>query len=73
MDQQQQISPGVAAILSLFVPGLGQACQGRLGAAVFVFGMVSLMYLIAVLTFGLGLLLAFPCHIIGVIEAAANG
>jgi len=69
---QQRISPGAAALLSFFLPGLGQACQGRLGAAVFVFCMVSAMYAFAVLTFGIGLVVALPCHVVAVIDAASN-
>jgi hypothetical protein len=61
---QQRISPGAAALLSFLLPGLGQACQGRLGAAAFVFGMVSVMYVFAVLTVGLGLVVALPCHVV---------
>lgn len=29
-----EISPGAAAILSLFIPGLGQMCKGQLGTGI---------------------------------------
>ena len=32
------ISNGAAAVLSFFIPGLGQLCQGRPGAAMVFFG-----------------------------------
>jgi len=50
----------VAALISVFVPGLGQLVRGRIGAAIFFFvGGIILAGLSAV-TFGIGLIVAVP-------------
>ena len=42
------MNSGIAAIISLFVPGLGQCCQGRLIFGVFLFCITVLGYLLVV-------------------------
>jgi TM2 domain-containing membrane protein YozV len=70
--KQRNISSGAAAIITLFVPGLGQLCQGRVISGMFLLVVVMLLYVIAGATLGAGLLLAIPAHLVAVVLAAAG-
>lgn len=59
------MSPGAAAIISLFVPGLGQLCLGRVFTGMFFLVMVPLGYLCFIVP---GIIL----HMICVIHAAGG-
>lgn len=57
------IDPGIAAILTLFVPGLGQMCQGRVFTGLVTLPMVLLGYMLFIVP---GLVL----HLVAVVDAA---
>lgn len=63
MSNNQGISPGAAAILSLLIPGLGQLCQGRIIAGPFWFFLCLFGYLMLILP---GLFF----HVLTVMDAA---
>jgi TM2 domain-containing membrane protein YozV len=43
----------IAALVSFFIPGLGQLIQGRILAAIVMFIILGICYLCALLTFGI--------------------
>lgn len=55
----------VAAVCSVFVPGLGQLVQGRLFSAIFYFATVSILYATGLLSF-----LGVVFHVFSVLSAA---
>jgi len=60
----------IAAVCSVFVPGLGQLVQGRLLAAAFYFLVVNGLYALAFITLGLAAIPAFVLHVISILAAA---
>ena len=64
MNQRRRgIEPGIAALLSLLVPGLGQMCQGRIIAGPIAFCVTFIGYLFFILP---GLFF----HLITIVDAA---
>lgn len=61
------LNPGVAAILSFFIPGLGQMCQGRIAVGLVFFLATLVGYVFTLMLCGIG---GFAIHVISVIEAA---
>ncbi len=57
----------LAAFISFFIPGLGQLVQGRLWAALRVFLVAGLFYLLGAITFGLTIPIG---HILAALDAA---
>lgn len=56
--QQPTFSPGVAAVLSFLIPGLGQIYRGKILAGIFWLILVSIGYLMFVIP---GVVLHFIC------------
>jgi len=54
----------LAAVLSFFIPGLGQLCQGRVLAAFFLFVLTGVVWIV---TFGL---FGWVMHIVAALDAA---
>lgn len=70
MDGSGRGSTGnvIAALCSLFVPGLGQLLQGRLLAAAFFFVVVGGLYALYFLV--IPYLIALPLHLWAILNAA---
>ena len=64
--QPPQASPGVAAVLSFFIPGLGQLYRGRMLAGLLSFLFVAMLYASPLLFVGLFL------HFVVVVDAGAT-
>jgi TM2 domain-containing membrane protein YozV len=62
---QQSWSPGVAAVLSFFIPGLGQLYKGNVGGGILWFIAVALGYVMFIIP---GVIL----HIICIVSAASS-
>lgn len=63
INSHQGVSPGVAAILSVFMPGLGQLCKGETGKGIAFFFITLLGYVMFILP---GLVI----HICVIVDAA---
>lgn len=61
----QQPSPGIAALLSLVIPGLGQMYMGRVGAGIAWLVFVLLGYMMFILP-------GFVLHLVCVVAAAST-
>jgi hypothetical protein len=57
----------IAALISFFIPGLGQLVQGRLLAALIIFIVAGIFWALGILTFGLSIPVG---HIIAALDAA---
>lgn len=54
----------MAAVLSLFVPGLGHLMLGKPFSGLFWFVVVLVLYVVAGITVGVGLIVAIPAHLL---------
>ncbi len=53
----------MAAVLSFFIPGLGHLMLGKPFSGLFWFVVTAGLYVIAAMTFGVGLVVAIPTHL----------
>lgn len=60
----------MAGLCSFIFPGLGQLVAGRPISSIVWFAVVFCSYLLAVMTLGLGLVIAFPLHLFCILHAA---
>ncbi len=60
----------IAAVCSVFLPGLGQLVQGRIGGALLFFVVTSVGYGLSFLI--LPAIIAFPVHIWSIVDAARH-
>ena len=54
----------MAAVSSLFVPGLGHLMLGKPFSGLFWFVVVLVLYVVAGITVGVGLIVAIPAHLL---------
>ena len=54
----------MSAVLSFFIPGLGHLMLGKPFSGLFWFVVVVALYVVAGMTFGVGLIAAIPVHLI---------
>lgn len=61
--------PGLAAVLSFFIPGLGQLYKGMFGNALVFFILISILYTLGVTVHGLWFLVGLIGHGFCIFEA----
>jgi hypothetical protein len=65
----QMWNPGIAAVLSFLVPGLGQLYKGMFGNALVFFILISIFYTLGVTVHGIWLLVGLIGHCLCIFEA----
>ena len=62
---QQNFNPGIAAVLSFFIPGLGQLYKGNIGGGILWFAACAIGYILFIIP---GVIL----HIVCIVNAASS-